>query len=127
MMKRNDSEKVLLQKNFIAGTYNLTHTTNRLWTLEGGAIFFCRQGTASVNVDLKDYQRIVLRLLPVGDKIPGPVSGSPPEAAASGAFRRIPARRNRQLRIRRSGSVPPNPPRAIDNRGRVCYSTKQSA
>ena len=56
MMKRNDSEKVLLQKNFIAGTYNLTHTTNRLWKLEGGAIFFCRQGTASVNVDLKDYQ-----------------------------------------------------------------------
>lgn len=56
MMKRNDSEKVLLQKNFIAGTYNLTHTTNRLWKLEGGGIFFCRQGTASVNVDLKDYQ-----------------------------------------------------------------------
>lgn len=55
-MKQNNSERVLLQKTFIAGTYNLTHTTNRLWKLEGGAIFICRQGTASVNIDLKDYE-----------------------------------------------------------------------
>lgn len=55
-MKRKDSERVLLQKTFIAGVYNLTHTTNRLWKLEGGAIFICRQGTAQVDIDLKDYR-----------------------------------------------------------------------
>ena len=55
-MKGNGSEKVLLQRTFVAGTYNLAHTTNRLWKLEGGAIFFCRQGSAQVNIDLKDYE-----------------------------------------------------------------------
>lgn len=54
-MRNNTSERVLLQKSFIAGTFPLTHTTNRLWKLEGGVFFICRQGQASVNIDLKDY------------------------------------------------------------------------
>lgn len=55
-MKRKNSERVLLQKTFIAGTYNLTHTTNRLGKLEGGAIFICREGSATVSIDLKEYE-----------------------------------------------------------------------
>lgn len=54
-MERKNSERVLLQKSFIAGTYNLSNTTNRLWKLEGGAIFICRKGTADVSIDLKEY------------------------------------------------------------------------
>lgn len=55
-MTHNDSERLLLPKTFIAGTYTLTHTTNRLWKPEGGAVFICRQGTARVNIDLKEYE-----------------------------------------------------------------------
>ena len=55
-MKRRNSETVLVQKSFIAGTYNLTHTTSRLWKLDGGVIFICRGGTARVSIDLKDYE-----------------------------------------------------------------------
>lgn len=54
-MERKNSERVLLQKSFIAGTYNLSNATNRLWKLDGGAIFICRKGTANVSIDLKDY------------------------------------------------------------------------
>lgn len=54
-MERKNSERILLQKSFIAGTYNLSNATNRLWKLDGGAIFICRQGTADVSIDLKDY------------------------------------------------------------------------
>lgn len=54
-MTRNASEQILLQKTFIAGTFPLNQTTNRLWKLEGGVFFVCRQGEASVNIDLKDY------------------------------------------------------------------------
>lgn len=53
-MQKN-SERVLLQKTFVAGTYTLTQTTARLWKLDGGAIFICRRGEAQVNIDLKDY------------------------------------------------------------------------
>jgi hypothetical protein len=28
----------------------------RLWKLEGGAIYFCRSGWAHVTIDLKDYE-----------------------------------------------------------------------
>ncbi|WP_298063552.1 helix-turn-helix domain-containing protein [uncultured Rikenella sp.] len=66
-MTHNDSEQVLLPKNFIAGTYTLTHTTNRLWKPKGGAVFICRQGTARMNIDLKDYEivpKTVVMLLP---------------------------------------------------------------
>lgn len=55
-MKRRNLETVLVQKSFIAGTYNLPHTTNRLWKLDGGVIFICRGGTARVSIDLKDYE-----------------------------------------------------------------------
>lgn len=55
-MKRSNSERVLLQKTFVAGTYNLTHTTNRLGKLEGGAIFICREGSATMSIDLKEYE-----------------------------------------------------------------------
>lgn len=55
-MKQKNSERVLLQKTFIAGTYNLTHTTHRLGKLEGGAIFICREGSATVSIDLKEYE-----------------------------------------------------------------------
>ena len=54
-MAHNTTERVLLQKSFIAGTYPLTQTTNRLWKLEGGVFFICRRGQASVTIDLKDY------------------------------------------------------------------------
>lgn len=54
-MAHNTTERVLLQKSFIAGTYPLTQTTNRLWKLEGGVFFICRHGQASVTIDLKDY------------------------------------------------------------------------
>ena len=54
-MAQNTTERVLLQKSFIAGTYPLTQTTNRLWKLEGGVFFICRRGQASVTIDLKDY------------------------------------------------------------------------
>lgn len=55
-MKRKNSEMVLVQKSFIAGTYNLTYTTSRLWKLDGGVVFICRGGTARMNIDLKDYE-----------------------------------------------------------------------
>lgn len=51
-----DTEAVLLQGSFIAGTYQLSHTTRRLWKLTGGAIFVCRQGSARVSIDLKEYE-----------------------------------------------------------------------
>ena len=54
-MAHNTTERVLLQKSFIAGTYPLTQTTNRLWKLEGGVFFICLRGQASVTIDLKDY------------------------------------------------------------------------
>lgn len=55
-IRHDYSERVLLQKSFVAGTYPLTRTTRRLWKLEGGAIFICRQGSATVNIDLQDYE-----------------------------------------------------------------------
>lgn len=55
-MKQDYSERVLLQKSFLAGTYPLTRTTHRLWKLGGGAVFICRRGSAVVNIDLKSYE-----------------------------------------------------------------------
>lgn len=54
-MAHNTTERVLLQKSFIAGTYPLTQTTNRLWKMEGGVFFICRRGEAHVTIDLKEY------------------------------------------------------------------------
>jgi len=35
---------------------NLSPIMQRLWKLEGGAIYFCRSGWAHVTIDLKDYE-----------------------------------------------------------------------
>lgn len=49
----------LLRESFVAGidtTSKLTPIMRRLWKLEGGAIYFCLQGWAQVNINLQEYE-----------------------------------------------------------------------
>ncbi len=54
-MKQEHSERVLTLRSFLAGTYPLTRATTRPRKLNGGAIFICRRGSATVSIDLKRY------------------------------------------------------------------------
>lgn len=49
----------LLRESFVAGTdetKDLSPFMRHLWKLEGGAIYFCRQGWAQVTINLQDYE-----------------------------------------------------------------------
>ena len=56
-MEERDSNLAVLREPFIAGVdENLTPLTHRLWKLEGGAIYFCRNGWMHATIDLNDYE-----------------------------------------------------------------------
>lgn len=52
-----NSSLAIFREPFVAGMdENLSPIMQRLWKLEGGAIYFCRSGWAHVTIDLKDYE-----------------------------------------------------------------------
>ena len=54
-MESKNSSLAILHEPFVAGMdENLSPIMQRLWKLEGGAIYFCRSGRAHVTIDLKD-------------------------------------------------------------------------
>ena len=56
-MESKNSSLAILHEPFVAGMdENLSPIMQRLWKLEGGAIYFCRSGWAHVTIDLKDYE-----------------------------------------------------------------------
>ena len=56
-MESKNSSLAILYEPFVAGMdENLSPIMQRLWKLEGGAIYFCRSGWAHVTIDLKDYE-----------------------------------------------------------------------
>ena len=56
-MESKISSLAILHEPFVAGMdENLSPIMQRLWKLEGGAIYFCRSGWAHVTIDLKDYE-----------------------------------------------------------------------
>ena len=56
-MESKNSSLAILREPFVAGMdENLSPIMQRLWKLEGGAIYFCRSGWAHVTIDLKDYE-----------------------------------------------------------------------
>lgn len=54
-MDQRDIEVALLREPFVAGTGNLPFLVDRLWKLAGGLVCLCRQGTARVSIDIKEY------------------------------------------------------------------------
>ena len=56
-MESKNSSLAIFREPFVAGMdENLSPIMQRLWKLEGGAIYFCRSGWAHVTIDLKDYE-----------------------------------------------------------------------
>ena len=56
-MESKTSSLAIFREPFVAGMdENLSPIMQRLWKLEGGAIYFCRSGWAHVTIDLKDYE-----------------------------------------------------------------------
>ena len=56
-MESKNSSLAILREPSVAGMdENLSPIMQRLWKLEGGAIYFCRSGWAHVTIDLKDYE-----------------------------------------------------------------------
>ena len=56
-MESKNSSLAIFREPFVAGMdENLSPIMQRLWKLEGGAIYFCRSVWAHVTIDLKDYE-----------------------------------------------------------------------
>ena len=59
MIKQQTLRFASLNKPFAAGTdtaKDMSSSFHLLWKLEGGLIYFCRQGWAQVTINLKDYE-----------------------------------------------------------------------
>ena len=72
-MESKNSSLAILREPFVAGMdENLSPIMQRLWKLEGGAIYFCRSGWAHVTIDLKDYEIVENTQGPQGRCLCGP-------------------------------------------------------
>ena len=114
-MESKNSSLAILHEPFVAGMdENLSPIMQRLWKLEGGAIYFCRSGWAHVTIDLKDYEIVENTQIVL---LPGTIiriNGNSSDFTAS--FFGFPKEMFREACLRRSSSGSSKKNRAIHSR-----------